>query len=388
MASRTSKPQPQPSWQGLFSEPGLLAQMIQTCVEQVLQEELTRHLGARPYERSASRQGQRNGYKPRTMKTAVGDLRFQVPQTRDGSFRPSVFERYQRSDKALVAALHEMVLQGVSTRKVAAVLETMAGFELSATTVSRACVGLEEELGRFRARRLDEQRWPFLILDARFEKVRQAGRVVSQAVLIAAGITEAGRREILGWAVGDSESEATWSELLLGLKRRGLAGVELVTSDAHGGIRKALARHLQGVAWQRCRVHLMRELLKKVGWKDYKELAADLRAIFRPETAAGCRAVAGEVGEKWRARAPKMVACLEGALEDCLAVHGWPARLRRRLHSTNLVERLNRELKRRTRVVSIFPSAESLERLVGALLLETHEAWLAEPARYLALGED
>lgn len=387
MASKASKAQDAPLGQGLFVEPGLLARLIEQSVQTVLDAQLQQYLGAAPYQRTAARQGYRNGHKPRTLKTAVGALQFQVPQSRDG-WRPSVFERYQRSDKALVAAMQEMVVQGVSTRKVAAVLETMAGFELSATTVSRASAQLDDEIERFRQRPLDECAWPYLVIDARYEKVRKGGRVVSQAVLVVAGISEAGRRAILGWAVGDSESEAVWSELFVSLKRRGLGGVELVTSDAHGGIRKALARQLQGVAWQRCRVHLMRELLSKVGWKDYRELAGDLKAIFRPESAAGCRQVAAEVAGKWQERAPKMVAALEGALEDCLTVQALARGVRRKLNSTNLLERLNRELKRRTRVVSIFPGVESLDRLIGALLIETDEQWQTEERRYLALERD
>jgi transposase-like protein len=215
--------------------------------------------------------------------------------------------------------------------------------------------------------------------------VRKGGRVVSQALLVAAAITDQGRRQIVGWSVGDSESEATWSELFLALKRRGMKGVELVVSDAHGGIRAALARHWQGASWQRCQVHLLRELLNKVSYKEARELSADLRAIFAPASCAQCRRVAGEVCEKWAKRAPKMVASLEEALEDCLTVQELPPQLRRRLKSTNLMERLMRELKRRSRVVSIFPSVEALGRLGGALLLEQQETWLAESQRYLVL---
>jgi putative transposase len=385
MASKPSKTQSAPSGQGLFNEPGLLGRLIEDNVRLILEQELARHLGAQSYQRTKERQGYRNGVKPRSMHTAVGKLTLQVPQTRDGSFHPSVFERYQRSDKALVAAMQEMVIQGVSTRKVAAVLEEMAGFELSATTVSRACVTMEEEIERFRQRRLDECEWPYLIIDARYEKVRQGGRVISQAVLVAAAINDQGRREIVGWAVGDSESEATWSGLFTALKRRGLAGVELVVSDAHGGIRAALARHFQGAAWQRCRVHLMRELLAKVNWRDYYELAADLKAIYVGPSAAQCRRVAGEVAEKWLQRAPKMVAALEAGLEDTLTVQELAPEMRRRLKSTNLLERLMRTLKQRTKVVLIFPSVASLDRLIGALLLEKQEDWLAEPNRYLVL---
>jgi putative transposase len=388
MTRRASKAQPAQPAQGLFVEQGALAAMIEACVRQVLEEELTRHIGAGPYERTEGRRGQRNGNKPRTMRTAVGRLHFDVPQVRQGGWRPSVFERYQRSDRALVAALQEMVVQGVSTRRVSAVLEEMAGFEVSAATVSRAMAELDEEIARWRSRRLDERQYPYLIIDARYEKVRVAGRVRSQTVLMAAGITDEGRRELLGFWTGDSESEATWSEVFMDLKRRGLEGVELVVSDAHGGIRAALARQMQGAAWQRCRVHLMREMMAKVQWRDYKELAADLRAIFVSENAGRCLEVAGEVADKWERRAPRMAAALRAGIEDCLVAKSLGPRLWRRLGSTNMLERLMREIKRRTRVVGAFPNVAALERLVGALAIETDEAWACEPARYLALDRE
>lgn len=388
MARRTSKAQDPGSGQRLFVEEGALAGMIQACVREVIEEELTRHLGAGAYERSPGRRGHRNGTKPRTMNTAVGRLRFDVPQAREGGFRPSVFERYQRSDKALVAAMQEMVVQGVSTRRVGAVLEQMAGFEVSAATVSRAMGELDEQIARWRGRRLDEATWPYLIIDARYEKVRVGGRVRSQAVLIAAGINDSGRRELLGLWTGDSESEATWGEVLGELKRRGLQGVQMVVSDAHRGIRAAVDRHLQGAAWQRCRVHLMRELLRRVGWRNYKELAADLRGIFVSEDARRCIEVAGEVADKWERRQPKMSAALREGIGDCLTAKTLPGRLWRRLNSTNMVERLMRELKRRTRVVGVFPNVAALERLVGAVLLEIDEDWSSEAARYIVPEPD
>lgn len=368
--------------QGLFVEPGMLARLVETTVRQALEAELTQYLGAGPYERTEERRGLRNGTKPRRMKTTLGELSFDVPQARDGGFRPTLFERYQRSDQALVAALQEMVVAGVSTRRVAAVLQEMAGFEVSATTVSRTMAELDDQLEAFRTRRL-EREYPFVLIDARYEKVRVAGRVRSQAVLIAAGINEEGQREILSYALGDSESEATWSELLAGLKKRGLKGVCWVISDAHAGIRAALGRHFQGVRWQRCRVHLMRELLAKAPSRDYRELSRDLRAIFHGEQRELCLRVAREVADKWDARAPKMSRALREGIEDALAVWDLPGELRRRLNSTNMLERQMRELKRRTRVVTIFPGEAACLRLIGARLLETHEDWAAESRSYL-----
>ena len=365
-------------------EPGLIAGLLEVAIRDALEAQVTEHLGADHYERTDQRRGRRNGTKPRTMKTAVGALHFDVPQVREGDFHPSVFERYQRSDKAMVGAMREMVIQGVSTRRVSAVLEEMAGFSVSAGLVSRAMAELDEEIARFNERPLDECEWPYLIIDARYEKIRKAGRVVSQAVLVAAGISDTGQRRILGYWVGDSESEATWGEVFEALKRRGLKGLEMIVSDAHAGIRAALGRYFQGIPWQRCRVHLMREMLAKVSYRDFKELARDLRRIFAaPGGREDCLAVGAEVIEKWRKKAPKMTAALEAGLEDCLTAQGLRPELRRRLHSTNMLERIMRELKRRSRVVSIFPSISSAERLFGALLIEMDEAWQSEPHRYL-----
>ena len=361
--------------------------MLRKLVEAALEEELSRHLGAGPYERSDERRGWRNGSKPRTMKTGIGDLRFAMPQCRDGGFRTSLFDRYQRSDRALVAAIQEMVVKGVSTREVSAVLEELAGFEVSAATVSRAMAELDSELERFFNRRLDDRRYPFLVIDARYEKVRTGpapGRVTSQAVLVVAGINDDGRREVLALAMGDSESAATWGEVFLSLKSRGLSGVQLVVSDAHGGIRAALARHFQGVAWQRCRVHMMRELMNKVSWRDMKELMKDLRAIYASEDRQRCVAVAEEVAAKWESRASKMVRALREGIEDTLTVCSLAPRLQRKFHSTNMLERIMQEIKKRSRKVRIFPNENSCRRLIGAVLLELDERWASE-VRYVNL---
>jgi len=365
-----------------------LKSMLEVCVREVIEAEFERFIGAGRYERSPNRRARRNGTKPRTMTTAVGRLEFEVPQAREGGFRPQAFERYQRSDRALVGAMREMVVQGVSTRRVSAVLSTMAGVEPSAATVSRAMAELDEQIATWRARALDEREYRYLIIDARYERVRVGGRVVSRAVLIAAGIDEEGRRELLGLWTGDSESEATWSEVLVDLKRRGLRGVQMVISDAHAGIRAALARHMQGVAWQRCRVHLVRELLGRSSWRRHKELAADLRSIFAGESSRACRARAEAVAVKWERRSPKMVSSLRAGIEDCLTAKALGPKLWRRLNSTNMLERLMREIKRRTQVVSIFPSVASCERLIGARLIEIDEKWRCETKRYVILDED
>lgn len=384
MARTSSETQEVVESQRLFVDENSLARMIEISIRNVLEAELTEHLGAQRYERSDERRGQRNGTKPRTMNSRLGKLHFQVPQSRDSSFSPSVFDRYQRSERALVAAMQEMMVQGVSTRRVGEVLEKMAGFTVSPATVSRSMAELDEEIERFRNRPLTEFTYPYLVIDARYEKIRTNKHVVSQAVLVVAGITDAGQREILGLWVDNSESEEAWGKVFKELRSRGLRGVELVVSDAHSGIRAALARHFQGVAWQRCQIHLMRELIKKVSWRDDKELSKDLRAIFVSESRETCLAVAEEVAAKWEKKAPELAKALRAGIEDCLTVQEMPSEIRRRLRSTNMLERLMRSLKQRSQVVSIFPNAASCQRLLGAILLDIHEDWTsAEAKRYL-----
>ncbi len=373
---------------GLFVEPDVLRGLVETVVQEVLEAEVSEHLRAGPYERSDERRGRRNGRKPRRVKTALGVLDLQLPQVREGGFRTQVFERWQRSDKALVAALQEMVVKGVSTRNVSAVLEKLGGFEVSAATVSHAMAELDGQIAAFFERDLSGVDYPFLIVDARYEKTRRAGRVRSQAVLIVAGVRDDGRRELVGLALGDSESEATWGELFADLKRRKLTGVELVVSDAHQGIRAAMSRHFQDVAWQRCKVHLMREMLRKVSWRDYKELSKDLRAIYTSEEIEQCRAVGEEVAEKWQERSPRMSKALRAGLDDTLTAWTFPAHLRKRLNSTNMLERAMKEIKKRTRSVGAFPNDRACWRLIGAVLLEMQDRWDLEPARYLILDDE
>jgi putative transposase len=280
-----------------------------------------------------------------------------------------------------------MYFQGVSTRKVAAVLEELGGFSLSATTVSKVAAELDEQIEEFRSRRLDRCGWLSLVVDARYEKVRRAGRIVSVAVLIVSGVNDRGRREVLTWRLGDGESEDTWREMFGELKRRGVSGVEMVTSDAHKGIRAAMDREFAGVAWQRCRTHFMREMLGKVSHRDRAALASDLGAAFRCESRAMALEAAREVAERWRDRSPRVASAIEEGFEQCLTVCELPPAHRRRLHSTNMLERVMRTLKQRTRVVGIFPNDASLDRLVGAVLIEIDEAWQCERMRYLVMDE-
>jgi putative transposase len=246
---------------------------------------------------------------------------------------------------------------------------------------------LDEKLDGFRSRRLDATTWPYLMIDARYEKVRVDGRVVSQAVLVVVGFTNQGRREVLDWRVGDSESEQSWGEVFRSLKDRGVGGVELVVSDAHGGIRAALSRHFQGAAWQRCRVHFKREMMRRVSYKRAGELMKDLSAVFASQEKAECLLRGQVMASKWRSVCPAAAKMLEEGLEDCLTVLSFPEHHRKRLASTNLLENLMRRLKKRTRVVGIFPNRAACDRLIGAQLLEVHEGWQTERAAYFNMEQ-
>jgi putative transposase len=365
-----------------------LRRLVEVVVNAAMTDEAAAHLGAARHERSPDRRGHRNGTKPRTLNTRVGALELSVPQVRGcDPYHPSMFNKWQRSERALLVACAEMYFQGVSTRNVRDVLEAMCGGDVSAMTVSRVAAEIDDRLAGFRDRRLEGSVYPYLMVDARYESVRVDGRVVSQAVLVVMGVTAAGRKEILDWRVGDSESEATWGEVFRSLKDRGLAGVRLVVSDAHAGIRAALRRHFQGAAWQRCRVHFKRELGRKVSYRVIKELMKDAAAAFTPAERVECLRRAEEVAAKWQGRYPAVAAMFRDGLEDCLAVLNLPENHRRQLASTNLLENLMKRLKKRTAVVGVFPNRASCERLIGAQLLEVHEDWQAEARAYLNMEQ-
>jgi putative transposase len=376
------------SLQGVFAQEDGLRRVVEAVVRAAMAAEVERHLGAGPHERSGGRQGYRNGTKVRGLKTRLGELELPVPQVRGCEpYHPSMFHRWQRSERALLVACGEMYFQGVSTRNVRQVLEAMCDGEVSAATVSRVAQELDEKLAAFRSRRLDWTSWSYLMIDARYEKVRVEGKVVSQAVLVVVGFTSEGRREVLDWRVGDSESEQCWGEVFRSLKDRGLAGIELVVSDAHRGIRSALERHFQGVAWQRCRVHYKREMMRKVSYKRVKELMKDLAAVFAPGERAECLRRGEEMAAKWQGTCPAVSAMLRESLEDCLTVLSFPEHHRRRLASTNLLENLMKRLKKRTKVVGIFPNRASCDRLIGAQLLEVHEIWQTETLAYFNMEQ-
>lgn len=375
--------------QEAFAKEDGMRLMLQTLLERGMEAEASEHVGASRHERSPERRGHRNGYKPRGLNTRVGELELEVPQVRGCEpYRPSMFGKWQRSERALLVACAEMYFQGVSTRNVRQVLEAMCEGEVSASTVSRVASELDEKLAAFRSRRLDHTSWPYVMVDARYEKVRVEGRVVSQAVLVTVGFTATGMRELLDWRIGDSESEATWSEVFRSLKDRGLRGVELVISDAHEGIRAAMRRHLQGVAWQRCRVHFKRELALKVSYKQRAELMKDLAAVFAGEDEAECLRRGEETAERWAGRYPTVASTLREGLGDCLTVLRFPAHHRRRLKSTNLLENLMKRLKKRTAVVGVFPNRAACDRLIGAQLIEVHEHWLTETKAHFNMTMD
>ena len=375
--------------QEVFTNRDGLKQLLEELVNQTMQQEVGEHLGAARHERAATRRGYRNGRKPRRLRTRVGELELSIPQVRGCEpYHPSMFAHWQRSERALLVACAEMYFQGVSTRRVGDVLERMCGGDISAATVSRVAAELDQKLAVFRTRRLDGTSYPYLKIDARYEKVRVNGHVVSQAVLIAAGFTGEGKREILDWRVDDSESEATWGEMFRSLKDRGVRGIRLIVSDAHGGIVNAMERHFQGVAWQRCRVHFKRELCKKVSCKKRGELMDDIRGVFYPEDRHECLTRGEELAGKWEGRYPSVAKMVREGLEDCLTVCDFPTDHQRRMRSTNMLENLMRQLKRRTRVVGVFPNRSSCDRLIGALLLEIHERWLVERQVYFNFETD
>jgi putative transposase len=371
----------------LLDDPGFLREIVEQVVQEVLEAEMTEHVGAAPYERGERRTGHRNGHKPRALRTRVGTLNLLVPQDREGTFSTRLFSRYQRNEKALCLALMEMYMEGVSTRKVTEVTEALCGTSFSKSLVSQLAGRLDSELEGWRSRRLEADAYPYLFVDARYEKVRVDGRVVSQGVLVVSAVREDGFREILAVEVADTESEATYQELFRSLKARGLSGVQLVVSDEHQGLKAAISRHFHGAAHQRCQVHYARNVLGMVNHAKRKELAADLRGIFAAPDRRSALKLASSVAEKWRQKGHEKVAeHVEEHVEDSLSCLAFPESHRRRIRTTNGLERLNQEIKRRTRVVRIFPNREACLRMVTALAVEFSEEWVTG-RRYLDMRE-
>ena len=366
----------------MLSEDGdLLQTIIEQTVQQVLEAEMEEALQAGKGERSEQRLGYRSGYYNRTLVTRVGKIELRVPQDRQGRFRTEVFERYQRSEKALVAAMLEMYVQGVSTRKVKSITEELCGHEFSSSSVSRIVKTLDEELEKFAQRRLEEP-YPYLILDARYEKVREDGAVRSQAVLVAIGINWEGRRNVLAVELAHRESTSSWRELLVSLRQRSLQGVEFVVSDDHAGLRRAIQEVLPEAVWQRCYVHFLRNALDYLPRKADDDCLQELRWIYDRRDAQEARQDLAAWLVKWGKRYAKLCAWVEENIEETFSFYRLPRQHHKNLKSTNMLERLMEELKRRTLVVRIFPNAAACLRLVRALAVEIHENWI-EAMQYL-----
>ena len=358
-----------------------LRAMIEGMVQAALEAEMSEALGAEKSERSGLRVGYRSGYYRRALITRVGTLELRVPQDRQGRFSTELFERYQRAEKALVASLVEMYVQGVSTRKVKSVTEELCGHSFSASAISAMVKKLDGELKAFAERRLSEA-FPYLILDARYERVREGGVIGSQAVLIAVAVDWEGRRQVLGVALANRESRSSWGEFLLGLKARGLHGVEFVVSDDHAGLKKAIQEVLPEAAWQRCYVHFLRNALDYVPRKVDDDSLQELRWIYDRRELAEVRRDLAQWLAKWQGKYAKLCDWVENNIEETLTYYRLPLAHHKHMKSTNMLERLNQEIKRRTLVVRIFPNQESCLRLIRALAVETHENWL-EAIRYL-----
>ena len=359
----------------------LLKGLVKESLQEVLEAEMTETLGAGAGERTADRVGYRAGYYSRGLVTRIGKLELRVPRDREGRFSTELFDRYQRSEKALVSALAEMYVQGVSTRKVKIITEELCGHTFSASTISRINRSLDGMLHRFAERPLEEA-YPYVILDARYEKVRLDGVIQSQAVFLAIGINWEGRRQLLGVALANRESASSWTTFVTGLKARGLHGVEFVVSDDHAGLKRAIRELLPEAVWQRCYVHFLRNALDYLPRKADDDCRQELRWLYDRRNLKEAQQDLQAWLKRWEKRYPKLTDWVEAHIGETLNFYSLPRQHHKHLKSTNMLERLNEEIKRRTRVVRIFPNAASCLRLVRALCAETHEGWL-EDHRYL-----
>ena len=372
----------------LLAESGFdgMAQAIEILLNEAMKLERSDVLRAAPYQRTDARRGYANGYKPKTVRSRLGSLELQVPQARGIEFYPSTLERGERSERALKLAVAEMYVQGVSTRKVAAITQELCGLDISSSQVSRAAAALDEELDAWRNRPLGEM--PYLILDARYEKVRCTGSVISCAVLVAIGITPEGKRSVIGVSVSLTEAEVHWRDFLASLQNRGLHGVQLIVSDNHAGIKAARKARFSGVPWQRCQFHLQQNAMQyvpKIAMR--KNVATDLRAVFDAPDRNEAQRQLDIAVKKYAKSAPKVSAWMEANIPEGLTVFRLPAAHRRRLRTTNMLERVNKEIKRRTRVATLFPNEASLLRLTSAVLVEITEEW-ETGKRYLNMETD
>ena len=362
----------------------LLREMIGFAAERLMELEVGAKAGAGYGEKSAERFAQRNGYRDRDWQTRAGNVELRIPKLRTGSYFPSFLEPRRAAEKALVAVIQEAYVHGVSTRAMDDLVQAMGGTGVSKSQVSRLCEEIDERVDAFLARPIEGE-WPYLWVDATYLKVRQNGRIVSVAATIAVGVNTDGRREVLGLSIGASEAEPFWTEFLRGLVRRGLSGVKLVISDAHEGIKAATTRVLTGATWQRCRVHFQRNALAHAGKSSRRVVSAFIATAFAQPDHAAASAQWRLVADQMRPKLPKLAELMDGAEEGVLAYMTFPAPHRAKLHSTNPVERLNAEIKRRTDVVGIFPNEAAIMRLVGAILMEQTEEWAVQRSRYITL---
>jgi len=358
-----------------------LKELLREVLQEVLEQEMTDAIGAEKGERSPGRVGYRSGYYGRSLVTRGGKLELRIPQDRQGQFSTQIFERYQRSEKALVSALAEMYIQGVSTRKVKTITEELCGHAFSASAISAVNKTLDESLERFAKRPLEET-YPYLVLDARYEKVRQDGVIRSQAVQIAISINDEGRRQILAVELANRESQTSWKDFLLALKGRGLRGVEFVVSDDHPGLKRAIAEVIPEAVWQRCYVHFLRNARDHLPRKAVDDCMQELRWLYDRRDLAEAQKDLVQWLERWGQKYPKLCEWVEENIGETLTFYQLPLQHHKHLKSTNMLERFNEEIKRRTRVVRIFPNEASCLRLIRALAAETHEDWL-EANRYL-----
>ena len=358
-----------------IDNPEFLKDFVQNYLQEYLEQEMNNHLGAMPYERTDNRRGHRNGYKPRQLNTRIGKLFLSIPQTRDGSFNTELFERYQRSEQALICCLQEMVINGVSTRKVKKITEQLCGLDFSRSQVSEISKRLDQEIQAWLNRPLNDE-YPYLFVDARYNKLRRDHKVESHAVLIAKAVNRAGKCDIIGVDVCNNENETNWSDFFQNLRDRGLRNVKLVISDAHGGLVSAVGKNFPGTQWQRCQVHFKKNILDKIRNRDKAQIKQQLDDIFQaPDKQTGLIRLR-QLIEDLSSSYPKVADLLENDGEDALTCLNFPLEHRRRIRTTNGLERFNQEIKRRTNVIRIFPNRDSAIRLIGALCIEQAEEWI------------
>lgn len=361
----------------------VLREMIGFAAQRLMELEVGGLTGAAHGEKNPERLAQRNGYRERDWQTRAGTVELRIPKLRTGSYFPSFLEPRRMTEKALTAVIQEAYIQGISTRAVDDLVQALGGTGISKSQVSRLCQEIDERVNAFLERPIEGE-WPYLWIDATYVKVRQNHRIVSVAVIVAVGVNADGRREVLGLDIGPSEAETFWTEFLRKLARRGLRGVKLVISDAHEGIKASVAK-VMTASWQRCRVHFMRNVLAHAGRSGRRVVSAFIATAFAQDDAEAARQQWRRVADQLRPKVPKLAALMDAAETDVLAYMGFPAAHRTKLHSTNPLERLNGEIKRRTEVVGIFPDEPSIRRLVGAILLEQNDEWAVQRCRYMTL---